>query len=327
MKNLSGKEYRNEFRISKETFEFVCQLLEGNYKIKNPNYPLDERVAIALWRLANGAKMIEGMRKFGLPPQTFQKYCLEVYQAIEDVLKENYLEWPETEDRARIKNEFQEASGIPNIVGTLYTTYLRLNPKKKDKRYDQLINKRFGCDLHTLPVQGLVDSKGIFIDVYCHHEVGGMKTDEEVLWMSNISMKIGLGEIIAGGQRYPLQDWLMVPYPRSNLTSEEYLMFNGRILKVQQIVREAFEELVGRWSFLKKEIEVDLTNIPTIVRVCCILHNICKVRKDELHVKFSTNIGNCATPVVGNPPPSAISARDSIAKSLVESWADNLFVS
>ena len=46
-------------------------------------------------------------------------------------------------------------------------------------------------------------------------------------------------------------------------------------------VERSFGMLKGRWRILLKRIDVDLKNVPGLVSVCIVLHNMCVILGDQ----------------------------------------------
>ena len=47
------------------------------------------------------------------------------------------------------------------------------------------------------------------------------------------------------------------------------------------VIENAFGCLKGRWRSLLKRNDTATADVPNMITACCILHNICKVHKDE----------------------------------------------
>ena len=80
---------------------------------------------------------------------------------------------------------------------------------------------------------------------------------------------------IVGDGAYPLQEWLLKPYPKIGVLAQDEKRFNKELSKASVKVEHCFGMLKGRWRILKNVILDDLQKVPLIVLYCCILHNIC----------------------------------------------------
>ncbi|XP_042972470.1 protein ALP1-like [Carya illinoinensis] len=288
------EEFRRAFRMSKATFNMICDELEAVVTKKNTMLreaiPVRQRVAVCIWRLATGEPLRVVSKRFGLGISTCHKLVLEVCSAIRSVLMPKFLQWPDENRLRMIKDEFQLISGIPNIGGSMYTTHAPIiAPKVNVASY---FNKRHTERNHktsySITVQGVVDPKGVFTDV-CIGWPGSMP-DDQVLEKSALSQRAQMGLLkdvwVVGNSGHPLKDWVLVPYTHQNLTWCQHA-FNEKVGEVQRVAKEAFARLKGRWSCLQKRTEVKLQDLPVVLGACCVLHNICEMRNEETDPEHS----------------------------------------
>ncbi|KAL6344581.1 hypothetical protein AAG906_002486 [Vitis piasezkii] len=221
------EEFRKAFRMSRATFDMICDELNSvvakEDTMLRAAIPVRQRVAVCIWRLATGEPLRLVSKKFGLGISTCHKLVLEVCSAIRTVLMPKYLQWPDEETLRRMKDEFESISGIPNVVGSMYTTHIPIiAPKISVAAYfNRRHTERNQKTSYSITVQGVVDPKGVFTD----------------------------GVWIVGGSGYPLMDWVMVPYTQQNLTWTQHA-FNEKIGEIQRVSREAFARLKARWTSL-----------------------------------------------------------------------------
>ncbi|KAA8523277.1 hypothetical protein F0562_009700 [Nyssa sinensis] len=283
------EEFRRAFRMSKATFDMICDELDSAVTKKDTMLrlaiPVRQRVAVCIWRLATGEPLRLVSKRFGLGISTCHKLVLEVCSAIRTVLMHKFLQWPDESKLKEIKNEFELISGIPNVCGSMYTTHVPIiAPKTNVAAYfNKRHTERNQKPSYSITVQGVVDSKGVFTDV-CIGWPGSMP-DDKVLEKSALSQRASQGLLkdvwIGGNSGYPLMDWVLVPYTHQNLTWTQH-GFNEKIGEVQRVSKEAFARLKGRWSCLQKRTEVKLQDLPVVLGACCVLHNICEMRNEEM---------------------------------------------
>ncbi|CAH9143361.1 unnamed protein product [Cuscuta epithymum] len=319
-------EFKSAFRMSRATFEFICDELEPAVTKKDTTLrlaiPVRHRVAVCIWRLATGEPLREVSKRFGLGISTCHKLVLEVSAAIRTVLMPKFLQWPEEQSMDNIKRRFEHLTGIPNVAGALYTTHIPIvSPKLSAADY---FNKRHTERNHktsyTVTVQGVVDSTGIFTDV-CIGWPGSM-TDDKILQKSAIFDRAKKGLLkdlwVAGNSGHPLTDWTLVPYTHQNLTWAQH-GFNEKISGAQAVAKEAFMRLKARWSCLQRRTEVKLQDLPVILGACCVLHNICEMRgEDELRPELRFDLyDDEVVPEIPILSANAMHARDQIAHKLL----------
>lgn len=151
-------------------------------------------------------------KKFGLGISTCHKLVLEVCSAIRQVLMPKYLNWPDEESLRRIKEDFESISGIPNVVGSMYTTHIPIiAPKISVAAYfNKRHTERNQKTSYSITVQGVVNANGVFTDV-CIGYPGSMP-DDQVLEKSALYQRANGGLLkgvwIVGSSGYPLMDWV-----------------------------------------------------------------------------------------------------------------------
>ncbi|CAN6539638.1 unnamed protein product [Malus baccata var. baccata] len=323
--DFPDSEFKKAFRMGKSTFDLICEELNSAIAKEDTTLrnaiPVRQRVAVCLWRLATGDPLRLVSKRFGLGISTCHKLVLEVCSAIRTVLMPKYLQWPEESAARKIKDEFEGISGIPNVAGSMYTTHIPIiAPKVSVAAYfNKRHTERNQKTSYSITVQGVVDPKGVFTDV-CIGWPGSMP-DDQVLEKSALNQRANNGLLknvwIVGGAGYPLMDWVLVPYTQQNLTWTQHA-FNEKIGEIQNVARDAFARLKGRWFCLQKRTEVKLQDLPVVLGACCVLHNICELRNEELEPELRFElIDDEMVPEVALRSTSSMKARDAIAHNLL----------
>ncbi|XP_002975150.2 protein ANTAGONIST OF LIKE HETEROCHROMATIN PROTEIN 1 [Selaginella moellendorffii] len=322
-------EFHRAFRMSKSTFNIICDQL-GLAVAKEDTMlrqaiPVRQRVAVCIWRLATGEPLRLVSKRFGLGISTCHKLVLEVCAAINDVLLSKYVQWPTEERLQAVMEEFEAISGIPNLVGAMYTTHIPIiAPKMNVAAY---FNKRHTDrnqkTSYSITLQGVVDIRGIFTDL----SIGwpGSMSDERILEKSNLAQRAADGLLngvwVSGGPGYPLLSWLLVPYTQHNLGWAHHA-FNEKLSEVLKIARDAFGRLKGRWKFLQKRTEVKLQELPAVLGACSVLHNVCEHHNEGFDEELAYEaVDDLMFPDSSSSDPAAVQARDAIAHNLLHSGA------
>lgn len=319
------EEFKKAFRMGRSTFDIICEELNSviakeDTTLRNA-IPVRQRVAVCLWRLATGDPLRVVSKRFGLGISTCHKLVLEVCSAIRNVLMPKYLQWPEESNLRDIKAEFESLSGIPDVVGSMYTTHIPIiAPKISVAAYfNKRHTERNQKTSYSITVQGVVDPRGVFTDV-CIGWPGSMP-DDQVLEKSALFQRANGGLMkgvwIVGSSGYPLMDWVLVPYTQQHLTWTQHA-FNEKIGEIQKVSKDAFARLKGRWCCLQKRTEVKLQDLPVVLGACCVLHNICELRNEEMdpELKFDL-VDDEMVPEAALRSSSAIKTRDAIAHNLL----------
>ncbi|KAK4366241.1 hypothetical protein RND71_014121 [Anisodus tanguticus] len=318
-------EFKKAFRMGKDTFELICNELSSVVAKENTMLrdavPVRQRVAVCIWRLATGESLRLVSKRFGLGISTCHKLVLEVCTAIRTVLMPKYLQWPDENKMRDIKDEYEAMSGIPNVVGSMYTTHIPIiAPKISVAAYfNKRHTERNQKTSYSITVQGVVDPKGVFTDV-CIGWPGSM-LDDQVLEKSALFQRANTGLLngvwIVGSSGYPLMDWVLVPYTQQHLTWTQHA-FNEKIGEVQRVGKEAFVRLKRRWSCLQKRTEVKLQDLPVVLGACCVLHNICEMQNEEMDPELNFElVDDEMVPEIQLRSTNARLARDVIAHILL----------
>ena len=165
---------------------------------------------------------------------------------------------------------------------------------------------------YSVLMQGLVDYRGIFMDVYAGwpgkvHDahvftnsdiykkgrqgmllpdwkktIGGVQVCKTTHYIINAYIYLYQAPlVILGDPVYPALPWLMKPYSVNLHTTDGQCNFNYRKSRVRMVVENAFGRLKGRWRCLQKCIDVQVDNAVTALRACVVLHNICEAIGDH----------------------------------------------
>jgi hypothetical protein len=319
------EDFKKAFRMGRATFDMICEELNSviakeDTTLRNA-IPVTQRVAVCLWRLATGDPLRLVSKRFGLGISTCHKLVLEVCSAIRTVLMPKYLQWPDDNALRKIKDEFESISGIPNVVGSMYTTHIPIiAPKINVAAYfNRRHTERNQKTSYSITVQGVVDPRGSFTDV-CIGWPGSMP-DDQVLEKSALHQRASGGLLkgvwIVGSSGYPLMDWVLVPYTHPNLTWPQNA-FNEKIGEIQRVAKDAFGRLKGRWSCLQKRTEVKLQDLPVVLGACCVLHNICELMNEEIDPGLQLElVDDEMVPEIPLRSVSSMKARDAIAHNIL----------
>ncbi|XP_039810983.1 protein ALP1-like [Panicum virgatum] len=319
------EDFRRAFRMGRETFDMICDAL-GSAVAKEDTMlraaiPVRQRVAVCIWRLATGEPLRLVSKRFGLGISTCHKLVLEVCAAIKSVLMPRFLQWPDDAAAARFKAAFERTSGVPGVVGAMYTTHIPIiAPKISVAAYfNRRHTERNQKTSYSITLQGVVGPDGAFTDV-CIGWPGSMP-DDQVLEKSMLHQRAAAGMMrdswLVGGASYPLTNWVLVPYTHPNLTWTQHA-FNEKVGDLRRVAVEAFARLKARWACLQKRTEVKLQDLPVVLGACCVLHNICELRGEEVDPAIRCELVDDET-TPENPVRSeaAKRARDGIAHNLL----------
>ncbi|KAA8550831.1 hypothetical protein F0562_002515 [Nyssa sinensis] len=289
------------FRVSKKTFDYICSLVRQDLVSRPPSgliniegrlLSVEKQVAIALRRLASGESQVSVGASFGVGQSTVSQVTWRFIEALEERAKQ-HLKWPDASRMEEIKSKFEASFGLPNCCGAIDATHIIMTlpaVQTSDDWCDQENN-------YSMFLQGIVDNEMRFLDIVTGWP-GGM-TISRLLKCSafyklceghdrlNGSVRmfsegVNIREFIVGGVGYPLLPWLVTPY-ESNGLSAAMSDFNAMHEAARSLAVKAFSQLKGSWRILNKVMwRPDKRKLPSIILVCCLLHNIIIDNGDSL---------------------------------------------
>ena len=165
-------------------------------------------------------------------------------------------------------------------------------------------------------VQGTVDHKYCFTDINVGWPGSPCFGELHAIWgvngtlMPESSRAIGSGQVplyLIGDSAYPLQCWLMKPFPHNSQLSEPQKYYNYRMCHARIVVENASGRLKAWWCHLMKKNEMSVSNIPSVIAACCVLHNICEIHSDSISESWLEEYEQTNHEM---PQPGPIEARD-----------------
>lgn len=281
------------FRVSKTTFEYICSLVREDLVSRPPSgliniegrlLSVEKQVAIAMRRLASGESQVSVGASFGVGQSTVSQVTWRFIEAMEERAK-HHMKWPGSSRMEEIKAAFEASFGWPNCCGAIDATHIIMTlpaVQTSDDWCDQENN-------YSMLLQGIVDHEMRFLDIVTGWP-GGMPVSRVLKFsgfyklcenggrlngdMKKLSGGTEIREYIVGGIGYPLLPWLITPYEDIGL-SGCISAFNSAHENVKMLAVRAFSYLKGSWRILNKVMwRPDKRKLPSIILVCCLLHNI-----------------------------------------------------
>ena len=306
--------WRKHFRVSRETFRYICDLVGHHLVRQDTNMrraiPVQKRVGVALWRLATGNSYRATGLIFGVGRCTALKLKEEFCSALLRV-GNDYIKFPKGEAETRDAIEaFEEISSFPQVVGAIDGSHIPIASPNEDAN-DYYNRKQF----HSVVLQGVADAKGRFIHVSTGY--AGSIHDARVLRMSSLLNEVENGRILVSpvlrtghgdnikpllvaDPAYKLTNWCMKPYPETAAITASQRAFNKALSRARVVIEQAFGMLKGRWRCLLDKLDESIAKIPQTIIACCILHNICLNIHDDTDVDPHNDGPNPLPPLPGH---------------------------
>ncbi|KAF3960484.1 hypothetical protein CMV_014810 [Castanea mollissima] len=285
--------FKHFFRVSKNTFEYICSLVRedlisrppsGLINIEGRLLSVEKQVAIALRRLASGESQVSVGASFGVGQSTVSQVTWRFIEALEERAK-HHLKWPDSNRMEEVKSKFEVSFGMPNCCGAIDATHIIMTLPAVQTSDDW-------CDPennYSMLLQGIVDHEMRFLDIVTGWP-GGMTVSRVLKCTGFLKLCEGgerlngsvrtlpggedIREFIVGGVGYPLLPWLITPYDCNGL-SASMSTFNALHEAARLLAVRAFSQVKGSWRILNKVMwRPDKRKLPSIILVCCLLHNI-----------------------------------------------------
>ncbi|XP_047221207.1 protein ANTAGONIST OF LIKE HETEROCHROMATIN PROTEIN 1 isoform X1 [Girardinichthys multiradiatus] len=291
---MTDEEFLRNFRVSRESFSYICRSLAPILQKKNTNcrlcLPVDKRVAVALWKLATNTEYRSVSNLFGVGIATVC-HCLQDFcNAVIKVLLPEHIKTPDSQKLVEMAAVFKNRWGAPQCVGAIDCSHI---PIIAPTEYPRDYFNRKGW--HSIILQAVVDGRGLFWDVCVGYP--GSVHDARVLKQSKLWELLSdgqlfsqntvnitghnVGQYLIGDPAYPMKTWLMKPFSDTGLLTQQQQQYNARLSSAWSVVETAFVRLKGRWRCLLKRNDCSLDLTKKMVMTCSVLHNICEANGDQ----------------------------------------------
>ena len=251
---------------------------------------VEHRVAITLWCLATCSEYRTIGHLFGVGHSTVCVIIHDTCAAIVKVLSDKYISFPTGNNLKKVVDRFRTKWEIPQCAGAIDGSHIPV--KSPALNHTDYYNQK---GYYSIVLQAVVNDEYLFRDVMVGYP--GSVHDARVLSNSSVYRKANQKEILntnsvrirgidvypflVGDSAYPLNTWLMKPFPYNSTMSSEKKKFNYIVSRARIVTENAFGRSKAQWRRLMKQNDMDVSRVPLVVLACCILHNICEVHEDS----------------------------------------------
>ncbi|OAE29617.1 hypothetical protein AXG93_4003s1400 [Marchantia polymorpha subsp. ruderalis] len=300
LKPRSRRWWRKLFRVSKPTFDYICQLVKPDVESETPAsfqgiegrvITVEKQVAIALRRLASGDSLTTLGELFGVGESTVSKVIWKFVNSMEKRAR-HHMKWPEGADMDRVKAGFEVDHGLPNCCGVIDVTHILMELPgtessadwfDKEQNYSMLMQVVVDMDMRIRDL--FTGWPGSITDSRLLRNSGFLslcESGERLNGAPRIVQGLQVREYIIGDSGYPLLPWLINPYTSTGLAPTRDV-FNSKHASTKTVVEDALGRLKGAWKILHKVLwRPDIRKLPSIILVCCLLHNIMIEANEEI---------------------------------------------
>ena len=281
-------DFRSHFRLSTGTFEALALEL-GNYP-EIPTGPphggrlpisVSKHLLITLWFLGNQESIRSIADRFNVTKSSVFLCCKRVCDAIKNNVASRVIMWP-TQDRVKVIMEgFRQHKSMPGVIGAIDGSHIAIKaPQECPENY---VNRK---GFYSVVLQGISDHEMRFIDCYTGwpgsvHDARVLKNSDFFAGVKNGIKFTNNNGYILGDCAYPLETWLMTPFKDNGHLTNQQKRYNFIHSSTRMVIERAFSLLKGRFRRLKYLDMIKIDEIPTIIIVACVLHNICLDKEDQ----------------------------------------------
>ncbi|KAK5868906.1 hypothetical protein PBY51_009881 [Eleginops maclovinus] len=278
---FTDHQWLQHFRVSRETFSYLCTTLKPQLKRQDTNYrlciPLQKRVALTLYKLAHACDYKTVADLFAVGVASVCRCVHEFCTAIIEVLKPQLVLTPNKSQLQEMEDFFFHTYGIPVCIGVLNSMYIPVI------RPPHLQSEQPNRESYlAILLQAVVDGKGLFWDLSMSCPTWVNEFSGELLVCEDFSIRMhdicrtDSNRFILGDVGYPSQHWLLKPYTNTSWLTAEPEMLNTQISAARSVAQDAFERLKGRWRCLNRRNDCNVEIVKDMVETCCVLHNLCE---------------------------------------------------
>lgn len=274
---------RENFRVSKQTFLYICErlfhILKPQENAFMPTLSVEKIVAVALFKLASCAEYRTVGISFGIHKSTVKKCLYRVCDAICKVLMSEEIRMPDEQEAQVLSRKFERKCKFLSVIGCIDGSHIPVTAPAEGKR--DFLNRKGWA---SLVLQGVVDVNYLFRDISIKYPGSShdalvfknsfiFRNNPRLIPQNTVNINgMAISSMLIGDPAYPLLPWLIKGY--SPPRSPEESSFNTYISSARIVVENAFGRLKGRFRCLTKRLDVHHSFIPTLVGACCVLHNL-----------------------------------------------------
>ncbi|XP_037948389.1 putative nuclease HARBI1 [Teleopsis dalmanni] len=292
---FSDKLFKESFRTDRNCFKRLVEMLPNLRKMNTTfreTIPLEKRIAIALYVLGSSTEYRKVGALFGVSKPTvcliLNEFCKGVWQALApEYLPDNFLNQEKLEECVK----GFDIIGFPQCFGAVDGCHIEMKPKTGEA-FDYHNSEGW----NSVVLFALVDYRCRFL--YVNVGSPGRHNDSQIYETSDLknvvsstllfkknARKIGktvVPVMLIGDSAFPFSETLMKPYPFETATSEEQKTFNNTLYKARRVVDNAFIHVKARFARIGKGLDNHPSNISTIIKCCCVLHNFLNTHNSKI---------------------------------------------
>ncbi|KAG6459505.1 protein ALP1-like [Manduca sexta] len=284
----TDSEFKNRLRLSRKTAYRLIDELEKSGFIASHKFglkPLEPKLCfyIFLSFIANTEPLTPIATRFDISISSTFRVIRRVVAWILTKLNEA-VKWPQDfNDIQCICDMFHSKTGIPNMLGVIDCTHVRIEKPKNAREY---------CNpkgYFSIILQATVDANLRFTNIFCGEP--GSSNCSRVLKksplyntaMQNRNALFPHNTFLVGHSGYPSLPWLVPPFRENKRLTPQQREYNSLHASTRKMSDKAFTMLKGRFRRIKLfTVYRNIAFITDTIVAACILHNYCLNEHDHL---------------------------------------------
>ncbi|XP_051157964.1 putative nuclease HARBI1 [Leptopilina boulardi] len=234
--------------------------------------------------LAHGDSLFSSANLFRVGVSTTYKIVVEVCPLIWELLSPIYLSWKSAAELEVVAHGYRARWNLPNCLGALDGKEIRIRAPPHSGSMFYCYKKFFSfkvlsiCDAFyrftwiSVGDYGSISDLSAFrnTELYKALEQGEIDLPRDnFLPRSNIRMPY----FFIGDAIFELKKYLMTPYNRNNLVSEEQRIFNERLSRGRNTIEDTYGVWTSKFQILNTRLNFSVANSKNIIQACVCLHN------------------------------------------------------
>ncbi|KAL6742833.1 hypothetical protein Aduo_015940 [Ancylostoma duodenale] len=269
---LSDEEFRMRFRLTRRSFFKLCRELDDGLSPecgRNKALTTPQKLGLTLQILAGDNYQITQGDLSGCAQSTISRAFDQTVRLLYR-RRWQYVTWPRGERALRVKRRFFELCGIPNIIGAIDGSHIRIvGPSINEHAY---VNRK---DKYSINGGFVCDHDGRF--TWLSVKWPGRAHDSRVFRCSTLYQKLQNGQlhgILLGDSGYRAERFLIKPLLGDHRTNAER-RYTKSVCQGRVVIEHAFGRLKRQFSALGKRLNYTPEKASRIIAAAVCLRNVC----------------------------------------------------